>query len=481
MNRLLKSFLPGVLGIFLLWCGAASAADAKPLTSAEKLGWRLGSQAYTFRLFTFFEAVDKVASMNLKYIEAFPGQKVTADSEETMGPDMSPEMKKKVLKKLKNAGVNMVCFGVTGAEDEAGWRKLFEFAREMGIETITAEPGPEQLDYIEKFCDEFQINIAIHNHPKSPHSRYWNPDTVLEAVQGRSERMGACADTGHWPRSGLNPVECLRKLEGRIKSLHFKDLNAISPDAHDVPWGTGACDVYALLSELKRQNFKGVFSIEYEYHWENSIPEIEKCIEYFDLVSTSLDDKGYRNLFARNLSDAICPKGVWSFDNGILKVNGKGDNIWTRKRYGDFILDLEFQCVPDTNSGVFLRCGSIKEWLHTAIEVQIFQPVSENAKHNCGAIYDCLAPSKQAVKEPGEWNRYVIIARANRIYVMLNGTQVNDMDLDLWTEAHLNPDGTKNKFNTAYKDMPREGFVGLQHHGQQVRFRNLRIKPLGSN
>jgi len=60
-------------------------------------------------------------------------------------------------------------------------------------------------------------------------------------------------------------------------------------------------------------------------------------------------------------------------------------------------------------------------------------------------------------------------------------TQVNDMDLDLWTEAHLNPDGTKNKFNTAYKDMPREGFVGLQNHGQQVQFRNLRIKPLGSN
>lgn len=481
MSRISKSYLSGFWGAFLLWCGAACASDAKLLASAEKLGWRLGSQAYTFRLYTFFEAVDKVASMDLNYIEAFPGQAISAGSEEKMGPDMSPEMKKKVQEKLKSAGVKLVCFGVTGAGDEAGWRKLFEFAKEMGIETITAEPGPEQLDYIEKLCDEYEINLAIHNHPKNPHSRYWHPDTVLEAVQGRSERMGACADTGHWPRSGLNPVECLRKLDGRVKSLHFKDLNALAPDAHDVPWGTGACDVYAMLSELKRQNFKGVFSIEYEHNWENSIPEIEQGIAYFDLVSTALEDEGYRDLFARDLSDAIYPLGVWSFENGILTVSGKGDSVWTRERYGDFVLDLEFQCVPDTNSGVFLRCGSIPEWLHTAIEVQIFQPVSENDKHNCGAIYDCLAPSKRTIKEPGEWNRYVIIAKGNRIYVMLNGEQVNAMDLDLWTEAHLNPDGTKNKFNTAYKDMPREGHIGLQNHGQQVRFRNLRIKSLTLN
>ena len=85
-------------------------------------------------------------------------------------------------------------------------------------------------------------------------------------------------------RSGINPLEALKKLEGRVVSLHFKDLNEASPDAHDVPWGTGKADVKALLTELKRQGFKGVFSIEYEHNWENSVPDIAQCVANFDAL-----------------------------------------------------------------------------------------------------------------------------------------------------------------------------------------------------
>ena len=60
----------------------------------------------------------------------------------------------------------------------------------------------------------------------------------------------------------------------------------------------------------------------------------------------------------------------------------------------------------------------------------------------------------------------------------MNGERIIDMDLDLWTEPHKNPDGTDNKFNTAYKDMPRQGFIGLQDYGQPVWFRNIKIKEL---
>ena len=88
--------------------------------------------------------------------------------------------------------------------------------------------------------------MAIHDHPKPSH--YWNPDTVLEAVKGRTPLMGACADTGHWLRSGLTPLDCIKKLEGRIISFHFKDLNKPGNDAHDVPWGTGVCDVPGMLA-----------------------------------------------------------------------------------------------------------------------------------------------------------------------------------------------------------------------------------------
>lgn len=149
----------------------------------------------------------------------------------------------------------------------------------MGVETLTAEPEPSQFDYLERMCDEYEINIAIHNHPKP--SRYWEPDSILKYVAGRSHRIGACADVGHWVRSGLDPVECLKKLEGHIISIHFKDLNKKAREAHDVPWGTGVCDVQAMLQELKNQKFKGVFSIEYEHNWDNNVPEIARSIKYF--------------------------------------------------------------------------------------------------------------------------------------------------------------------------------------------------------
>ena len=93
--------------------------------------------------------------------------------------------------------------------------------------------------------------------------------------------MGACADTGHWIRSGLNPLACIKKLEGKIINLHFKDLNEKAPEAHDVPWGTGVSDVPALLKELKGQGFKGIFNAEYEYNWLNSLPEIKQSADNF--------------------------------------------------------------------------------------------------------------------------------------------------------------------------------------------------------
>ncbi len=259
---------------------AKKLADGAP--NAEKLGWRLGCQAYSFNRFTFYEAVDKNASLGLKVIEAYPGQRLSKEKPDVrFGESMSPEIRKEVKKKLADSGVKLVNFGVGGSG-----RKTFEFAKDMGIETLVSEPDPKAFDGIEKLCDEFQINLAIHNHPKA--SRYWNYETVLEVCKGRSKRIGACADTGHWMRSDIKPVDAIKALEGRIISFHFKDLNKYGRGAHDVPWGTGQADVKAILTEVHRQKLKAVFSVEYEYHWDNSLPEIAQCVQYFDKVAAEL-------------------------------------------------------------------------------------------------------------------------------------------------------------------------------------------------
>jgi sugar phosphate isomerase/epimerase len=196
-----------------------------------------------------------------------------------------------LTKKLADAGIKLVSYGVAPLpKDIEVARKSFELAKSMGMETIVAEPSEDAFDTIEKLCEEYKINVALHNHPKPSH--YWNPDTVLKVCRNRSRRIGACADTGHWMRSGIKPLDAVKKLEGRIIEFHFKDLNGYGaggePKVHDVPWGTGVADVKAVLAEVYRQKFKGVFLVEYEYHWDNNVLDVAASVAYFDKVAAEL-------------------------------------------------------------------------------------------------------------------------------------------------------------------------------------------------
>ena len=270
-----------VSGLALLWSSETEKV------SAARPEWKLAVQAYTFNQFTFFEAIEKAKAAGIKYIEAYPGQRLSKEDNVPFDHNAPVSFLAKTKNKLDKEGVKLVAYGVVGlGQNEAENRKVFDFAKVMGIETITSEPEDGSFDLLDKLTEEYGINVAIHNHPKPSH--YWNPDTVLAAVKGHSKRIGSCADTGHWMRSGVDPMEALKKLEGRIVSSHFKDLNEMSPGAHDVIWGTGKANARALLAEFHRQGFKGVFSIEYEYHWDNSLPEVTDCAKFFYAVTEEL-------------------------------------------------------------------------------------------------------------------------------------------------------------------------------------------------
>ena len=189
---------------------------------------------------------------------------------------------------------------------------------------------------------------------------------------------------------------------------------------------------------------------------------------------------GWVPLFnGRDLSGWTCKEGSWAVEDGTMSRKGGGD-VWTEATYGDFILDLEFKLDPETNSGVFFRTADLKDCVQTGIEMQVLDSFGKPQpdKHDCGAIYDCLAPSKNMVKKPGEWNHATITCLGSRIVIVLNGDRVLDMNLDDWKEAGKNPDGTPNKFRTAYKDMPRAGHIGFQDHGKPVWYRNVFIRRL---
>lgn len=249
-----------------------------------KLGWKLGAQAYTFNLFTFSEAIDKIDSCGLQYAEGFSGQTIGGGIEGKMDYHMNASLRKQVLEKLKEKGITLYAYGVETPDNEADWRQLFEFGKAMGIQTFTSEPEEKDMPLLSKLCDTYKINVAIHNHPYPKH--YWKPEIVLAAIKGQSERIGSCADVGHWVRSGLDPVECLKKLEGHVLQLHMKDLNYKEgkddgADDRDVHWGTGVANTDGVIKELKRQNFKGMISAEYERNWTNNVPDVTASVAYF--------------------------------------------------------------------------------------------------------------------------------------------------------------------------------------------------------
>ena len=276
-----------VMVFFALLCAVlTSAVTSGKAQSYENLGWKLAVQCYTFKNFTFIETLEKAEQLGLKYVEGYRSQEIGGTYEGTTHYSADKETIKLLKKLLADKGIKMINYGVVRAEDESEWKQIFEFAKTMGIETLTVEPKAEQFSFLKGLADKYKVNLAIHNHPKP--SYYWSPEVVLETIAGKGKRVGACADVGHWVRSGLDPVECLKKLDGNIISLHFKDLNERSRDAHDVPWGTGVSDVEAMLQELKRQGFKGVFSIEYEYNWDNSMPEVAESIANFKKIAASL-------------------------------------------------------------------------------------------------------------------------------------------------------------------------------------------------
>jgi sugar phosphate isomerase/epimerase len=281
-----------ILSLLLGACAAGpawSADAARDESGATKLGWKLGMQAWTFHTLSLFETLDRAHTLGLKYIEFFPGQKLSPDSDAKFDHNSPPEMREKVKAKLKETGITVMNYGVVGtSKDEAASRKVFDFAKDMGIQTIVSEPGDDAFDTLDKLVKEYGINLAIHNHPKPSH--YWHPEILLKNIKGHDPRIGSCSDTGHWPRSALVPIDCLKQLEGHVLTLHLKDTNDIAPGVHDVPYGTGKADVKGQLAELKRQGFKGYMSIEYESGPtpEAKMADVATCIAFFDKATAEL-------------------------------------------------------------------------------------------------------------------------------------------------------------------------------------------------
>jgi sugar phosphate isomerase/epimerase len=251
------------LGPFL----STFADEIKSTTpAAAKLGWSVSVQHYTYRRFAIFDALDKVATIGLRHIEIRTNLKLDVkrpgiNSNENMPADARDEFKARLADHGLSAPSVFADFN--GETDQA--KRLFEFWKGFGTEIIVAEPPAGFFDTLEKLCDEYKMRLALHNHQKG-RSNYWSPEIVLDACKNRSKRIGACADGGQWARSGLDPVECLRKLKGRIINFHLKDiLKKGDPDSRNTVIGEGQANCAKSLEALKILGYKGPIVIDFEH------------------------------------------------------------------------------------------------------------------------------------------------------------------------------------------------------------------------
>jgi sugar phosphate isomerase/epimerase len=273
------------------WAAAAALPALAPLAAGGQVKtvpkpypFKLGLQSYSLRNFPLDDALAKTKTLGLTWWEGYPGHLPMTDDAAKIAS---------YRQSLQSHGVRMISYGVVDfSNDEADARKKFEFAKAMGIGTLTAAPKPDALPLLDKLTQEYAINIGIHNH--GPDDHQWGDwQQILDAVSGLNPRVGACDDTGHYLRAGKNPITAVTKFGPRLHSIHLKSV-AKGPNGTEkfVPIGTtGALmDVVQLLRFLKEQKYMGIIAIEEEEQPDNPMPLISRSIEatrrYIHTVNT---------------------------------------------------------------------------------------------------------------------------------------------------------------------------------------------------
>ena len=276
-----------------LWGGRIASAEQVQVgtPNMEKLGWKMSVALYTYRRYPFLEAMPKIAALGVRHLEiCFFLRYDKARPKLKTNEDLPANVRKELKDKVAKRGMSLSSYYAGLGADADKARKTFEFCKEMGIGVIVAEPPVAAIEMIDGLCQEFDIRLAIHNHPaKKADYTYWRPEGVLAACKGRSKMIGACCDTGHWVRSGLDTVACLKKLEGRIVSLHPKDAAELgNRKSKDTILGAGKGNYRALLKELKRQGYKGLMAIEYEENTPALQDDMVKNVAFVESVAKEL-------------------------------------------------------------------------------------------------------------------------------------------------------------------------------------------------
>jgi L-ribulose-5-phosphate 3-epimerase len=262
--------------------GNASANSTATSSTNPASDWKFGVALWTFHTFNFPESLDKVDSAGIKYIEPNTFHKAGPELKDSVIMQLSVAGIDKLKSLIAKKGLSAESIYIAGDSTLASWIKQFNIAKQLGVKYVTAEPPLTMWDSIDSLAGAYGVKLAIHEHWRGV-SHYWNPDTTLMALKGHPN-FGVCADLGHWPKSGIDPLEAVKKLSGHIIGIHLKDIAAYNdPTLIDVPVGTGVINFPAIFEELKKQNFNGYIYIERDAEDQPSnLPSVIQTVKYYN-------------------------------------------------------------------------------------------------------------------------------------------------------------------------------------------------------
>lgn len=252
--------------------GLAFVHRAAPIVRAAQLsGFNIGLQSYSLRGFPLDEALMICHDLGINAVEFYGGM---------LKPDSNKEQIADLKDRMEGLGLIISAHGVNRmTKDHEKNKVYFELAKNAGFKNITADPDPDSFESLDALCKEYNVRIAIHNH--GPSHRYNKVVDTLRAIEKHDERIGACADLGHYIRSGEKPDDVIRALKGRLYGVHLKDFADMQDKTKGVILGKGHMDVektFAALADVKFPE-DGALSLEYEENPKNPVEEIKQCLD----------------------------------------------------------------------------------------------------------------------------------------------------------------------------------------------------------
>ncbi|WP_437225515.1 family 16 glycoside hydrolase [Planctomicrobium sp. SH661] len=437
--------------------------------------FKIGLQSYSLRNFDEETALQMTKKLGLHYWEAFPNHIPISTV-----PGYVTEQKTK----LKNAGVELTSFGVVGFDgNESKAREIFDFAKAIGLQSISADPNPDAktFDMLDKLVEEYQIPIAIHNH--GPGHRYEKVEDVLKVCENRHPLIGACVDTGHYLRSDEDPVEVVRKLGKRVFGVHLKDVRTVRDEEGKSTkklftiLGEGDLNVVGLLRELRNQGYELPMSIEYEENPQNPLSDLELCLATVRNAVAQLDDKeeDFISLWdgktLENWKINESPDS-WAIENGEIIAKGPRSHLFyvgDQAPFKNFQLRVDVKAAPNSNGGIYYHTKFQEEgWPGYGFETQVNNTYVKDPRKT-GSLYAVADQHQQLIPDDTWWTQEVTV-NGKHVVIKVDGKVAAE-----YTE----PDDFQPDANFPNRRFG-SGTFALQAHDPHsvVHFKNIRVKKL---